>query len=233
MLRTAFAAVLAVALFASVACAADLPAGTWTVNVDGKKGKLVVGEVGKDKKVKLNLFGTDIVGTWEDDTLTFTDGDAAYEAHLVSEQLPKGGRDRLMYTLTGVRRDTGVEAPPGGKGRKSGWYARVLADAPVVTGEIKAEIRGVLVYDANNSAYVSVKRKTPNGVDETRIWVNATEEEWKLLNGKLQELNGKEVIVVAPIAQMKGAIGSVPDSAMYFLGAFEPRLANVPKRDPK
>jgi hypothetical protein len=231
MPRSALAVVVLV-LSVAVARAAELPAGTWAVNVDGKKGKLVIGEVGKDRKVKLSLNGTDLVGVWENDTLTFNDGDgASFEAHLVSEQLPKGGKDRLKYTLTGTRHDVGVEAPPGGKGRKSGWYAQILAEAPVVTGEIKAEVRGVLVYEAP-TAYVSVKRKTPAGVEEARIWVHATEDEWKLLNGKLLELNGKEVIVVAPMSQMRGATGSIPDGAMYFLGPFEPRLANVPKRAP-
>jgi hypothetical protein len=226
MIRFAFALGTALALVIT-ASAADLPTGTWVVNVDGKKGKLVIGEVGKDRKVPLTLFETDIVGVWEDGALTFTDGDASYEAHLVSEPLPKGGKGRLMYTLTGTRRDTGAEA----KGRKSGWYARILAEPPVITGEIKAEVRGALVYEAP-TAYVSVKRKTPTGVEEVRIWVHATEEELKLLNGKLLELNGKEVVVVAPLAQMKGASTTIPDGALYFLGAFEPRLANVPKRAP-
>jgi hypothetical protein len=230
MIRFAFALV---ALFAMVVVvsAADLPTGTWVVNVDGKKGKLVVGEVGKDKKVPLNLFGTDIVGVWEDDTLTFKDADgaASYEAQLVSEPYGKNGKDRLMYTLTGTRRDIGN--PQGGKGRKSGWYARIVADARVITGEIRAEVRGVLVYE-DPQAYVSVKRKTAAGVEEMRIYVHATEGEWKLLRGKLLELNGKEVTVGAPIGQMRGASATIPDGALYFLGAFEPRLANVPPRAP-
>jgi hypothetical protein len=228
MIRFAFALGTALALTA-LASAADLPTGTWLVNADSKKGKLIISEVGKDNKVKLNFFGTDLVGVWDDGALTFKDGDASYEAHLVSEPYGKSGRDRLMYTLTGTRQDIGVEAPPGGKARKSGWYARIIAEAPVITGEIKAEVRGVLVYE-EPTAYVSVKRKTPTGVEEVRIYVHATEDERKLLRGKLLELNGKEVIVVAPIAQMRGPSPTVPDAALYFLGAFEPRLANVPKR---
>ena len=43
--------------------AADLPTGSWAVNVDGNKGDLVIKEV-KDGKVTGVLLGTDFTATW-------------------------------------------------------------------------------------------------------------------------------------------------------------------------
>src|SRR5438132_1177950 len=94
--------------------------------------------------------------------------------------------------------------------------------APVPTGEIKAEVRGVLVYEGNK-AYVSVKRK--GETEEVKVWVYASEGEWKLLKQTLPPLAGKEVIVTAQLGQMTGKGASIPDGALYFLGRFEPKLA--------
>ena len=70
-----------------------------------------------------------------------------------------------------------------------------------------------------------MKRKTVfDTVEETRVWVYASEGEWKGLKQTLPPLNGKEVIVTAPLAQMpKGSHASIPEGALYFLGRFEPK----------
>src|SRR5204862_1115467 len=111
--------------------------------------------------------------------------------------------------------------------KAGGWYAQTTADAPAPTGEIKAEVRGILVYEDIGKAYVSVKRK--EGGPEIRVWVLASEGEWKGLKFTLPELNGKEVIVTAALGQMVGKESTIPNRALYFLGKFEPKLATPPK----
>ncbi len=217
MLRFSLALVALLAL-AVAARAADPPAGTWVVNVDGARGELVIKDV-KGGTVAGTLFETDFTGTWNGKLLAFKAGDASYEAHLVSEP---GEKDKAKYTLTGTRVQTARGAP---ELIKTGWYAQITAAAPEPTGAIKAEVRGVLVLDGTD-AYVSVKRKTIFGtVEETRVWVRASEGAWKGLKFTLPPLNGKEVIVTAQLAQMTSDGASIPKGALYFLGHFDPKLA--------
>src|SRR5215208_5593313 len=98
MIRFALALVASLALTVA-ARAADLPTGTWAVNVDGNKGDLVVKEV-KAGQVTGVMLGTDFTGTWREKTLMFTVGEFRYEAQLVSEP---GDAGKTKYTLTGTR----------------------------------------------------------------------------------------------------------------------------------
>lgn len=221
MTRFAFALIASLAP-AVIGRAADLPAGTWAANIDGAKGDLVIKEV-KDGKVTGELFETNFTGKWNGKLLEFKTGGDSYEAHLVSEP---GEKAKAKYTLTGTRVRANKEAP---QLTKAGWYAQITADAPEPTGAIKAEVRGVLVIDGTKT-YVSVKRKNIHGVvEETRVWVYASEGEWKALKFELPPLNGKEVIVTAQLAQMDSKGASIPEGALYFLGRFEAKLATDPK----
>lgn len=222
MIRVALAIAASLALSVAVR-AADLPTGTWAVNVDGDKGDLVIKEV-KDGKVSGVLLNTDFAGTWDGKELKFQNGKDIYEAQLVSEPGEKG---LTKYTLTGTRSQR-TNIPNRAQSiihvvKTGGWYAQLSAEAPVSLGEIKAEVRGVLVLDGPN-AYVSVKRKSGSAVEETRVWVYATEGEWKKLKQTLPALNGKEVTVTAALGQMRGKDAPIPDGALYFLGRFEPKL---------
>jgi len=226
-----FALALAVSFVVPVAVrAADLPIGSWTANVNSNKGELVIKTV-KDKKVAGTLLGTDFTGTWDGKVLTFQlDGDT-YEAQLVSELGEKG---KTKFTLTGTRFQTreGINrAAPGVHVAKTGgWYAQISAETPV--GEIKAEIRGLLVQNGAD-VYVSVKHKGGSDEEETRIWVWKSEGEWKLLQYTLAPMYGKEVIVTGNIAQLpKGHRTSIPEGALYFLGKFEIKLAGDAKKGP-
>ncbi len=196
--RLALALVASLALTSAVR-AADLPAGTWAANIDGTKGDLVVKDV-KDGKFAGVLLGTDVAGTWNGKTITFLSGKDTYEAHLVSEPGEKG---QTKYTLTGMRSQQVFNPSRAGTGfnhvAKIGWYAQLTAATPAPTGEIKAEVRGVLLQDGTN-VYVSVKRKSGSDVEETRVWVYATEGEWKLMKQTPAQFDGKEVIVTGQLA---------------------------------
>ena len=222
MTRFALALVLPLALVNSVR-AVDPPTGTWAANADGTKGDFIIKEI-KDGKVTGSMLGTDFTGTWNGKALAFTIGTSTYEAHLVTEP---GEKDQTKYTLTGTRLQ-GERIPSRVVIHtvKTGWYAQMTAAAPVPQGEIAAEIRGVLVLDGT-SAYVSVKRKTGSEIEETRVWVHASEGEWKKLDKVLAPLNGKEVTVTAKLAQMTSKGASLPEGALYFLGRFEPKLAGA------
>ncbi len=228
---TRFALALVVSFaFAVAVRAADLPVGTWAANVDGEKGDFVVKEV-KEGKFAGVLLGTDVSGSWNGKTVTFLLGKDTYEAHLVAEPGEKG---QTKYTLTGMRSQMIFNQNRAGGGAihvaKVGWYAQLTAATPVPAGEIKAEVRGVLVIDGAK-VYVSVKRKGKVGddVEETRVWAYLSEGEWKGLRDTLPALNGKEVVVRAALGQMNSTGASIPDGALYFLGSFEPKLANPPK----
>lgn len=226
MIRVALALVASLA-FAVAVRAADLPAGTWAANVDGNKGDLVIKEV-KDGKVTGVLLGTDFTGYWREKTLTFELGGLRYEAQLVSEPADKG---QTKYTLTGTREENvRVQTRVQIHKVKTGWYAQLTADTPAPTGEIKAEVRGALVVEGN-SAFVSVKRKVGTEVEETRIWVRATAEEWKALKPTLAPLNGKEVVVTGSLAQTTSRARDdvLPVGTLYFRDKFEIKLANAPK----
>ena len=210
--RSVFA--LAVALgFGFTVRAADLPTGTWAVNIDGTKGDFVVTQA-KDGKFSGALLGTDVSGTWNGKTLAFAKGKEAFEAHLVSEPGEKG---KVKYTLTGTRAVTTYDfTTRAGTPHtvKTGWYAQLTADAPALTGSIRAEVRGVLVTEAT-TAYVSVKA---DGAPETRVWFRPTEEQWKVLRPMFKELSGKEVVVTGKLGQLvKPGPGAMGDGALYFL----------------
>lgn len=225
MLRFLLALSASVALVVS-SQAADLPTGTWAANVDGTKGDLVIKEV-KDGKVAGVLLGTDFTGTWDGKTLAFGSGELRYEAHLVSE--PAEG-EKTKYTLTGTRsQNNKVPSRVAIHVVKTGWYAQVTAESPAPKGEIKAEVRGVLVQDGVQ-VYVSVKSKDAfDKVQETRVYVWKSEGEWKVLQHTLKPMYGKEIVVNATLAQLpKGHMTSIPEGALYFLGKFEPRLADAP-----
>lgn len=234
MTRFAFALVFSFAVVAGVR-AADLPAGTWSVNVDGKKGELVIAAVAKDGKVTAKLLGEDVVGKWNGETLTFQADNfrAVFEAYLVSEPAEKG---KTKYTLTGTRKRVALASTAGNLSEtKSGWYAQITADTPVPVGAIKAEIRGVLIQDGAKT-YVSVKHKDVFGaIEETRIWIWASEGEWKVLKLTLAPLYDKEVIVTGMLAQLpKGHMTSIPEGALYFLGRFDIERAGILKEpEPK
>ena len=76
-----------------------------------------------------------------------------------------------------------------------------------------------------------MKRKDAfDKVLETRVYVWKSEGEWKVLQFALQPMYGKEIVVTATLAQLpKGHMTSIPEGALYFLGKFEPKLANPPK----
>ena len=228
MIRFALALVASLAL-AAAARAADLPAGTWAANVDGNKGDLVVKDV-KDGKFAGVLLGADVSGTWNGKTITFLSGKETYEAHLVSEPGEKG---QTKYTLTGMRSEQVFNPNRAGTGfnhvAKVGWYAQLTAETPAPTGEIKAEVRGVLVVEGG-AAYVSVKRKTGTAAEETRVWIAVNADEWKLMKQTPAQFDGKEVIVIGQLALLpKGRDSLIPEGAMYFLGKFDIMLANAPK----
>ena len=222
MLRFILALAASVALLPAVR-AADLPTGTWAVNVDGSKGDLVIKEV-KDGKVTGILLGTDFTGGWNGKTLVFASGELRYEAHLVSEPGEKG---QTKYTLTGTRTETKrVETRVAIHRTTTGWYAQLSADTPAF-GEIKATVRGVLAYDTT-TAYVTIK--TDANAPELRIWFRPTEDQWKALQPTLKELNGKEVLVTGKLGQLgKMGPGTPGEGALYFLGKFDIKLADAPK----
>jgi hypothetical protein len=196
MLRFLFALVASLSL-AVAARAADLPTGTWAANVDDNKGELVIKEV-KAGKVTGTLFGTDFSGSLNGKELTFEIGKDSYEARLVSEPA-EGGKTK--YTLTGTRsQSTKVQSRLAVHVVKTGWYAQLTTDTPVPQGDIKAEVRGVLVYDGE-TAYVSVKRK---GEDEVRVWLLVPETDGKALQKSFSELKDKEVIVSGKLSLFKG-----------------------------
>lgn len=229
MLTRSVFALVAVLGFALAVRSADLPPGTWAVNVDGQKGDLVVTQV-KDGKVTGSLLGTDFAGTWDGKALTFPSGKDTYEAHLVTEPGEKG---KVKYTLTGLRSQQVFNPNRAGIGppihvAKVGWYAQLTADAPAPTGFIRAEVRGVLVVDKRN-AYVSVKREVGGAVEETRVALSANG--WKEVPANLAELDGKQVIVSGDLAQRgtNSREEGAPRVTLHFRGKFDIKPATDPK----
>lgn len=222
MIRFALALVASLALTVAVR-AADLPTGTWAVNVDGNKGDLVISAV-KEGKVSGSLLNTDITGTWNGKELRFESGNFTFEAQLVSEP---GENGKVKYTLTGSRltiRDVSTRAAPGIHVIKAGgWYAQITAEVPKY-GEIKATVRGVLTTEAT-TAYVTVK--TDANAAEVRVWFRATDDQWNALRTTLKELHGKEVIVTGKIGSPAKPAVSAGAGAIYFLDL--PEIKAAPK----
>ena len=224
MLRIVFAALVLVAT--APARAADLPAGVWTANLRGSKGDLTVSEV-KDGTLKMKFGDTEISARWDGKVLTFHHQFAVYEGCLLSEP---GENGKTKYTLTGLAKESKFPEAPNRAGDLAppakilgGW----LATLTVAPGEIKAEVRGILVYESYGKAYVDVKRKGETA--DMRIWVYAADHEWQKFKESLPKLNGKEVIVTATLAKLNGKDHYIPEGALIFLGKFEPKLANPPK----
>jgi hypothetical protein len=209
---TRFALALVVSLALTVgARAADLPTGTWAVNVDGNKGDLVIKEVKDGRTVTGVLLGTDFTGGWNGKTLVFAVNELRYEAHLVTEPDENG---KTKYTLTGTRTETKrVDTRVAIHRTTTGWYAQMSAVAPKY-GEIRATVRGVLTTEVN-TAYVSVKpdANTP----ELRVWFRATDDQWNALRNTLKELNGKEVVVTGKLGQPTKPAVNAGAGALYFL----------------
>jgi hypothetical protein len=228
MLRTVLASVVLLIASAPLVWAADprLPTGTWSVAAS--KDALVISEVKSDGTVKAKLLGQEVTGTWKKGVLTLSDGKSGtIEARLLAEPQEKG---KVKYTLTGTHTifvtDFPVE-PAIPARRVVGWYAQ-MTDTSAVPGEIKAEIRGVFVYEGHGKAYIDVKRQ--GVVADTRIWIYAAEHEWHNNKEKFTALNGKDVIATGQIAQtLKGTDANIPEGALMLLGKFEVKLANAPK----
>jgi hypothetical protein len=210
---------LLLALGAS-ARAADLPTGTWSVNVNGTKGELVIAEVGKDGKVKAKLLGTDVTGTWKGGVLRLNETAGVLEGRLVSEPGEKG---KTKYTLTGTR--TQVTLYPVGPDEyesRTGWYAKIVTDNPAPVAEIKVEVKGKIVCKDTTEAYVLVYRDEGFGLEEEiRIYFRLSEGEWKYWKDVLPKLNGKAVTVTGSLGQIPKRIkSSVPEGALYFESGF-------------
>ena len=200
--------------------AADLPTGTWSVNVNGTKGELVVAEVGKDGKVKAKLLGTDVAGTWKDGVLRLHESAGVLEGRLVSEPAEKG---KTKYTLTGTRTQVTLFIEiPGDAEMKTGWYAQLTAETPVATGEIKAEVKGKVVCKDTTEAYVLVYRDEGFGLEEEiRIYFRLSEGEWKYWKDVLPKLDGQTVTVTGALGQIPKRIkSSIPEGALYFERGF-------------
>jgi hypothetical protein len=210
---------LLLALGAS-ARAADLPTGTWSVNVNGTKGELVIAEVGKDGKVKAKLLGTDVTGTWKGGVLRLNETAAVLEGRLVSEPGEKG---KTKYTLTGTRTQvTLFPTDPDEYESRTGWYAQLTAETPVATDRIKAEVRGRLVCKDTTEAYVRVYRDEGFGLEEEiRIYFRLSEGEWKYWKDVLPKLDGQTVTITGALGQIpKRVKTSIPEGALYFERGF-------------
>jgi hypothetical protein len=216
---------LALAAFALPARAADLPAGTWSVNVDGKKGELVITQIAANGRVESKLLGLAVSGHWDGKVFTLTYALDTFEGYLVSEP---DGKGKTKYTLTGVRKQAPfvvMDIPPPEK--RTGWYAQITIDTPVPAGQIKVEVEGTVVCKDTTSAYVSVKQPDRfGGAEETRVYFWLSEGEWKYWRDVLPKLNGQTVTVTGAVSQLpKGSMTSIPEGAIYFHGGFTIKTA--------
>jgi hypothetical protein len=84
---------------------------------------------------------------------------------------------------------------------------------------IRAEVRGILHFESGHGYFISVK-PTEKAGRETRVWLRAAED--KELVGRLQGLDGKEVIGKGSLAQMPQDVGSsVPPLGIYLEHGFK------------
>ncbi len=209
MLRAILALVASLVLSLSVR-AADLPTGTWAVNLDGKKGELLVTQI-KDGKVTGALLGTDFTGgTWNGKELRFLSGNYTFEAQLVNEP---GDDGKTKYTLTGSRLSV-LDFPNRARAgvhvvKAGGWYAQITAKPPAF-GEIRATVRGVLTLEAD-AAYVTVKPTAD--APELRVWVRPAADQWAAFRMTFKNLSDREVIATGKI----GPSAKAGDTALYFL----------------
>jgi hypothetical protein len=223
--RLALLTTLVVPLAARSASAADLPAGTWKVNVAGKTGELVITKIAADGTVTGKLLGRDIIAHWDGEVFTLTDLLDKVEGCLISEP---DGKGKTKYTLAGVRHQTSpiqMNAPPPVK--RTGWYAQITIDTPAPAGQIKVEVKGTIVCKDTTSAYVSVKQPDAFGrEEETRVYFWLSEGEWKYWRDVLPKLNGQAVTVTGAVTQLpKGHQTSIPEGAIYFRGGFTIKTA--------
>ena len=108
-------------------------------------------------------------------------------------------------------------APPCGAGPRIPRYTVASTSTPVVGIELKA-------------VGYTVKRKNGSAVEEARVWMAATRDDWNLLKQTPAQLNGKEVIVTGQLALLpKGRDSVIPEGAMYFLGRFDIKPAPASK----
>jgi hypothetical protein len=224
MRRAALALVASLALSAAVR-AADLPVGTWAVNIDGKKGDLLITQI-KDGKATGALLGTDFAGSWNGKELKFQSGDYTFEAQLVSEP---GDDGKTKYTLTGSRLkevDVSTRARFGVHVVKSGgWYAQISAKPPTF-GDIVATVRGVLTFDGN-SAYVTVKPDAD--APEMKVWFRPPADQWAAFRMNNKNFADREVIVTGKLGQLvRPGAGAMGDGALYFVGT--PDIKEAPKK---
>jgi hypothetical protein len=215
-------------VLAALASAADLPTGTWAVNLDNQKGEFTVSAV-KDGKFTGVFLGTDVSGTWDGKQLAFLKAGETFEAFLLNEPGDKG---KVKYTLTGVRsREVRDFTTRAGTTHvvKLGWYAQLTADAPVPTGELTATVRGVLTVE-KASASILVKRKIGSAIDEVKIALVPAD--WNAVKERLAALNGQEVIVTGtlqavpvfrnvPFGLPAPADRAPPDSGLSVVGTFD------------
>jgi hypothetical protein len=230
MYRFLLAAILVLA--ATCAVATDLPTGKWLVNVNSTKGELVVSEISKDGKVQAKLLGVDVTGTWKNGVLTLNEAPTTVlVGRLVTEEV----KGRTKYTLTGFRKEINFFRVGEETEVTTGWYATVFLPTPPPQGEIKVEVKGILVCPQDKplaDAHISVKQKNSFGdIEETRIYFYLSEGEWKGRRDDYLRLNGESVTVTGTITQMpKGTSTSIPENALYFQRGYELKTA---KETPK
>jgi hypothetical protein len=92
---------------------ADLPLGTWRVQIAGRvSGDLVITEVKPDRTLCGTAFGKPLVGSWDGEVLSFskqTDDGEALRAGVQRLSISFAGRlvreqqgEKVRYTLTGT-----------------------------------------------------------------------------------------------------------------------------------
>jgi hypothetical protein len=84
---------------------------------------------------------------------------------------------------------------------------------------IQAAVRGTLQFESGRGYFIAVK-PADKARRVMRVWLSVTED--KLTTGKLQGLNGKEVIARGKLEQLPEEVGaSVPPLGIYLRLGFE------------